>query len=210
MRSCPRRDGKSYEIRRRPSAFLVYSFVAGVGVTLVPSAVHAQPLEYVITFENAVVRGADIVDTPETAHRELPGLDKERPITEAGTEKSAGPQGRGSRRRSTQGVHTSYVTMFYDPKRNRAVVVGGTASADSQRPGVSYYDFNANPMLVTRIDAPMSDRPPGGVGPAARQGRHRRVIRRNRRRDHQRPERFPPRSQFARSDRGSIGRVAVQ
>ena len=65
-------------------------------------------------------------------------------------------------------INTSYVTMFYDSKRKRAVVVGGTAAADSQSPGVSYYDFSANPMLATRVNARMSDRPPGGAGPGAR------------------------------------------
>ena len=64
-------------------------------------------------------------------------------------------------------VNTSYVTMFYDSKRKRAVVVGGAGAADGQRWGVSYYDFNANPMLATRVNAPVSD-PPGGAGPGAR------------------------------------------
>jgi hypothetical protein len=61
-------------------------------------------------------------------------------------------------------INTSYVTMFYDSKRKRAVVVGGTAAAGSQNPGVSYYDSSANPMLATRVNAGMSDRPPGGPG----------------------------------------------
>jgi len=65
-------------------------------------------------------------------------------------------------------VYTSYVTMFFDPKRKRAVVVGGTAAADGQRAGISYYDFSSKPMMATRISAPLADRPPGGSGPGAR------------------------------------------
>ncbi len=67
---------------------LMFSFVAGAGAVLVPGAVHTQPFEYVITFDNVVVQGVDRVDTPETAHRELPGLDKEFPLTEAGADRS--------------------------------------------------------------------------------------------------------------------------
>lgn len=67
---------------------LLYSLVAGAGLALVPAAAHAQPFEYVITFENVVVRGIDPVDTPETVHRELPGLDKELPFKGAGTNQS--------------------------------------------------------------------------------------------------------------------------
>jgi len=71
----------------------MFSFVAGAGAVLVPGAVHTQPFEYVITFDNVVVRGVDTVDTPETAHRELPGLDKESPLAEAGTDRSKGGEG---------------------------------------------------------------------------------------------------------------------
>src|SRR6266508_2577051 len=71
---------------------LMFSFVAGAGAVLVPGAVHTQTFEYVITFDNVVVRGVDTVDTPETAHRELPGLDKESPLAEAGTDRSKGKE----------------------------------------------------------------------------------------------------------------------
>jgi hypothetical protein len=71
----------------------MYSFVAGAGIALVPGAVHTQPFEYVITFDNVVVRGVDTLDTPEIAHRELPGLDKELPLAEAGTDRPKGSEG---------------------------------------------------------------------------------------------------------------------
>ena len=54
---------------------LTYSILVGTGI-LVPSAVPTQPFEYVITFDNVVVRGADSVDTPDVAHREVPGSGK--------------------------------------------------------------------------------------------------------------------------------------
>ena len=63
---------------------LIYSFAAVAGITLVPITVHTQPFKYVITFDNVVVKGVDTVDTPEMAHRELPGLDKALPSAEAG------------------------------------------------------------------------------------------------------------------------------
>jgi len=71
---------------------LMFSFVAGAGAVLVPGVVHTQPFEYVITFDNVVVRGVDTVDTPETAHRELPGVDKESPPAEARTDRSKGKE----------------------------------------------------------------------------------------------------------------------
>lgn len=43
---------------------------------MIVDAAHAQPFEYVITFDNVSVRGVDTVDTPDIAHRELLGLDK--------------------------------------------------------------------------------------------------------------------------------------
>jgi hypothetical protein len=67
---------------------LLYSVVAGAGGALVPAAVHAQPFEYVITFDNVVVRGVDPINTPEAVHRKLPGLDKELPLEGAGTDQS--------------------------------------------------------------------------------------------------------------------------
>ena len=47
----------------------------GVGVALDVNISCAQAADYVITFDNVVVRGVDAVDTPEVAHREVPGLD---------------------------------------------------------------------------------------------------------------------------------------
>src|SRR5882724_9861555 len=50
---------------------------AAIGIASAVNISFAQPADYVITFDNVVVRGADlIVDTPEVAHREVPGLDR--------------------------------------------------------------------------------------------------------------------------------------
>ncbi len=46
---------------------------------LIPSAVRTQPFEYVITFDNVVVRGVDTVDTPDLAHRSCRGSTRNRP-----------------------------------------------------------------------------------------------------------------------------------
>jgi hypothetical protein len=66
----------------------MYSFIAGAGIALSPGAVHTQPFEYVITFDEVLVRGVDTVDTPETAHRELPDPDKFSTPAEAGIDRS--------------------------------------------------------------------------------------------------------------------------
>jgi hypothetical protein len=71
---------------------LAYSFVAGSGVILIPSAVRAQPFEYVITFDNVVVRAVDTVDTPDLAHLELPRLDKAPPV-ESGSDRPKRTEG---------------------------------------------------------------------------------------------------------------------
>jgi len=65
-------------------------------------------------------------------------------------------------------VDTSYVTMMFDAKRNRAVVFGGAAAADGQSAGSSYYDFSKNSMLASRVNARVTGDLPGGAGPGAR------------------------------------------
>ena len=63
---------------------LMFSFVAGAGAVLVPGVVHTQPFEYVITFENAAVRGVT-PSTPETAHQSCPESTRIRSPAEART-----------------------------------------------------------------------------------------------------------------------------
>ena len=83
-------------VRRARRLCLLCSLVVGTGIVPVPSTAGAQPFEYVITFDDVVVRGVDPVDTPETVHRELPvlpGLDRDAPLAE-GTRRTgpiAGP-----------------------------------------------------------------------------------------------------------------------
>lgn len=67
----------------RRQLFLAFCFVAMVGFALVARSAHPQPFEYLITFDNVVVRGIDSGDSPEVAHRELPGLDKSSAPAEA-------------------------------------------------------------------------------------------------------------------------------
>src|SRR5262245_6156276 len=47
----------------------------GIYIALIANLGFAQSSEYVITFDNVDIRGVDMVDTPEVAHREIPGLD---------------------------------------------------------------------------------------------------------------------------------------
>ena len=62
---------------------MTYAFAAVVGIGFAASSGHTQPYEYVITFDNVVVRGTDpTFESPEAAHRELPGLDKLLPSAE--------------------------------------------------------------------------------------------------------------------------------
>jgi hypothetical protein len=50
--------------------------LAGLAVALATGSGDAQPFEYVITFDKVVVEGIEgIIDTPEVAHRELPGME---------------------------------------------------------------------------------------------------------------------------------------
>ena len=50
--------------------------LGGVGIALTANLGFAQYSEYVISFDNVAVRGVDMVDAPEVAHREVLGLDK--------------------------------------------------------------------------------------------------------------------------------------
>ena len=75
-------------VKRARRLCLLCSLVVGAGIVPVPSTANAQVFEYVITFDDVVVRGVDPVDTPEVVHRELPvlqGLDREAPLPK-GTE----------------------------------------------------------------------------------------------------------------------------
>jgi hypothetical protein len=51
--------------------------LAGVGIALAPGSGAAQRFEYVVTFNNVAVQGIEgIEDTPDVAHRELPGVER--------------------------------------------------------------------------------------------------------------------------------------
>src|SRR4029453_13847850 len=73
--------------RRAYRLCLIYSILVIIGI-LVPRAVQTQPFEYVITFNNVVVRGVDSVETPDVVHRELPGSDKSSSPSEPGLDRS--------------------------------------------------------------------------------------------------------------------------
>jgi hypothetical protein len=73
--------------RRACRLCLISSILVTVGI-LAPGAVHTQPLEYVITFDNVVVRGVDSVETPDVVHRELPGSEKSSSPSELGLDRS--------------------------------------------------------------------------------------------------------------------------
>jgi hypothetical protein len=80
---------------------LALCFVAVVGVFLAARSGHSQPFEYVITFDQVVVRGIDSLDTPELAHRDLPRPDTSLAPAQAGADRAkqregiAGPSPRG-------------------------------------------------------------------------------------------------------------------
>ena len=56
--------------------------LGGAGIVFTAHAGFAQSFEHVITFDNVVVRGGDLIDSPEVAHREIPGLDNAAPSVE--------------------------------------------------------------------------------------------------------------------------------
>ena len=103
---------KNMRMGRRPKLFLNCTFAAVVGVGFAAGSGHTQPYEYVITFDNVVVRGTDpTFDSPEAAHRELPGLDKLLPSAEEKSDQvrrsdgpiGQAPKGDNSSRQSTRG-----------------------------------------------------------------------------------------------------------
>src|SRR5215813_1967277 len=55
--------------------WLTGCLVGGASIVLPAHVGFAQRFEYVITFDNVAVRGVDPIDSPEAAHREIPGLD---------------------------------------------------------------------------------------------------------------------------------------
>jgi hypothetical protein len=64
-------------------------FLAGLGIALVARLADAQPFEYIITFENVVIQEIEgIVDTPEVAHRELPGAETSSSPAESGADRT--------------------------------------------------------------------------------------------------------------------------
>src|SRR5713226_6943656 len=65
---------------RKGRGRLTLWFLAGLVIALTTSSGDAQPFEYVIAFDKVVVEGIEgIVDTPEVAHRELPGMENPPP-----------------------------------------------------------------------------------------------------------------------------------
>jgi len=64
--------------------WLTFWFLTGLGIAFAADIGDAQSFEYVITFDKVVVEGIEgAVDTPEVAHRELPGVEKSSLSTES-------------------------------------------------------------------------------------------------------------------------------
>jgi len=89
-------------LRRR--LHLLRAILFGVGIAAVPEAVYSQAHEYVVTFHNVSVRGVDIVDTPDVAHRESPGLEKLQTLTDSTSDRNRSEERAGTAFESGTGV----------------------------------------------------------------------------------------------------------